>query len=168
MKTIHLIRHAKSSWEDFRLSDVQRPLAERGTKDCQIMAQQLLNAGWNHRNIYSSQAQRAQQTIAGIAEALPQLKIDWQIDPRLYTFTASFLVDWLGDFSDEYDAVTLVGHNPAMTDLINQLSDARLDNLPTCAYAQLQSNSHSWSEIEAVEFNLCQLIKPKMFKPKKY
>lgn len=164
MKSIHLIRHAKSSWQDTRLSDVQRPLAERGIKDCQIMGQQLLQAGWNHRQIYCSQAQRAQQTITGIAEALPQLKIDWQIAPELYTFSARVLLDWLRDFSDEFNQVTLVGHNPAMTDLINQLSEAGLANLPTCAYAQLQSNSHSWSEIEAVEFNLCQLLKPKMFK----
>ena len=92
------------------------------------------------------------------------LKIEWQIDPKLYTFSARVLVDWLRDFSDEFNQVTLVGHNPAMTDLINQLSDAGLGNLPTCAYAQLQSNSHSWSEIEAVEFNLCPLLKPKMFK----
>ena len=165
MKTIHLIRHAKSSWDDARLSDIHRPLAPRGTKDCKIMASPIMAAEWNHRNIYCSQAQRAQRTIAGIAKALPQMKIEWQIDPELYTFSASVLVNWLSVLSDEINEVTLVGHNPAFTDLINQLSNAHLDNLPTCGYAQLQADISLWQDLETVEFDLRQLLKPKMFKP---
>lgn len=164
MKTIHLIRHAKSSWQDSSLSDVNRPLAQRGINDCKIMGQHIIKAGWNHRNIYCSQAQRAQLTIAGIAKRLPLFNIEWQVSSKLYTFSAGVLIDWLSELSDELDEVTLVGHNPAFTDLINQLSDADLSNLPTCSYAQLQSELHLWSQIEDAEFNLSQFLKPKMFK----
>ena len=164
MKTIHLIRHAKSSWEDSRLSDVQRPLAQRGSKDCKIMGQHIIAAGWNHRNIYCSQAKRAQMTIAGLAKSLSHLKIDWQIDSELYTFSAGVLLDWLADLSDECQAITLVGHNPAFTDLINRLCDARLDNLPTCGYAQLSAEMDSWAQVKQSEFQLKHLLKPKMFK----
>ncbi len=164
MKTIHLIRHAKSSWDNARLSDVNRPLAQRGIDDCKIMAQQLIEAGWNHRNIYSSEAQRAQLTIAGIAKSLPQMIIEWQIDPKLYTFSADVLIDWLSEYSDEFDAVTLVGHNPAFTDLINQMTTANLSNLPTCAYAQLHSDVNLWQDIEASDFQMTRFLKPKMFK----
>ena len=164
MKTIHLIRHAKSSWENARLGDVQRPLAQRGIKDCQIMGQHIMAAGWNHRNIYCSQAKRAQMTIAGLAKSLPDLNIDWQIDSELYTFSAGVLLDWLAELSDEYAEITLVGHNPAFTDLINRLCDARLDNLPTCGYAQLSGELDSWLQVKKCQFKLNQLIKPKMFK----
>jgi Phosphohistidine phosphatase SixA len=164
MKTIHLIRHAKSSWDDSRLSDMQRPLAQRGIKDCKTMAQHLIEAGWNHRNIYCSQAKRAQMTIAGLAKELTRLKIDWHIDPELYTFSAGVLLDWLTELSDECQAITLVGHNPAFTDLINHLSGARLDNLPTCGYAQLSAEINSWIQVKQTEFQLKHLLKPKMFR----
>jgi len=172
MKTIHLIRHAKSSWEDSGLSDINRPLAQRGINDCKIMGEHLIGAGWNHQNIYCSQAQRAQLTIAGIAEAcaqldwvsLPQMNIEWQVAPKLYTFSADVLIDWLSEYSDEFDEVTLVGHNPALTDLINQLSDTNLSNLPTCSYAQLTAEIHQWQETEATKFHMVHFLKPKMFK----
>ena len=103
-------------------------------------------------------------TIAGLAKGLPQLKIDWQIDADLYTFSAGVLLDWLTELSDEFLEITLVGHNPAFTDLINQLSDADLDNLPTWGYAQLSGEVDSWMQVKKSQFILNQLIKPKMFK----
>ncbi len=164
MKTIHLIRHAKSSWEESRLSDINRPLAQRGINDCQIMGEHLIEAGWNHQNVYCSQAQRAQLTIAGIVKGLPQMHIEWQVIQKLYTFSADVLIDWLSEYSDEFDEVTLVGHNPAFTDLINQLSDANLSNLPTCSYAQLTAEIHQWQETDGTEFKMVHFLKPKMFK----
>jgi phosphohistidine phosphatase len=164
MKTLHLIRHAKSSWDDSGLSDIDRPLAQRGINDCKVMASPLIKAGWNHLNIYCSQAQRALLTIAGLANALPGLKIEWKIDSELYTFSAGVLIDWLSQLNDEYNEITIVGHNPALTELINRLSGSRLDNLPTCGYAQLSAGMNSWSQTRKSSFKLKQLIKPKMFK----
>ncbi|TDR14644.1 SixA phosphatase family protein [Marinicella litoralis] len=164
MKTIHIIRHAKSSWQHSHLSDVDRPLSQRGINDCKIMASHLIEAGWNHQSIYCSQAKRAQMTIAGIANALPQVDIDWQIDSKLYTFSVGVLLEWLSELSDDCNAVTLVGHNPALTDLINQLGDTYLDNLPTCAYIQLKSEVPLWQDITQTAFHTTQFLKPKMFK----
>ena len=164
MKTIHLIRHAKSSWEDSRLSDIKRPLAQRGINDCKVMGEHLIESGWDYQNIYCSEAQRAQLTIKGIAGSLPTIPFEWQVDTQLYTFSAGVLIDWISELSDEFSHVTLVGHNPALTDLINQVSDSFLDNLPTCSYAQLQSEVNLWQDIEAATFQLTQFLKPKMFK----
>lgn len=164
MKTLHLIRHAKSSWENSQLSDVSRPLAQRGINDCKIMAGPLIKVGWNHRSIFCSQAQRAQLTLGGLANALPHLKIEWHIDPDLYTFSAGVLIDWLSQLSDEYNEITIVGHNPALTELINRLSGSQLNNLPTCGYAQLTAGINSWSQTAHNLFKLEHLIKPKMFK----
>ncbi|MCB1583238.1 MAG: histidine phosphatase family protein [Xanthomonadales bacterium] len=164
MKTVNLIRHAKSSWEDSRLSDVNRPLAPRGIKDCKIMAGHILEAGWNPVNVFCSRAQRAQLTIRGIAKALPYRDINWLIDDALYTFSYGSLINWLEQLDDEISEVTLVGHNPAFTDLVNHLSKARLDNVSTCAYVQMVSSAHVWAELLSSQTEMVHFVKPKMFK----
>ncbi len=164
MKTIHLIRHAKSSWQQPHLRDINRPLAQRGINDCKIMAAHLLAAGWNHHHIFCSQAQRAQLTIQGISQALNNCDIQWQVTADLYTFSSDVLLGWLCQLNNETDDVTLIGHNPGFTDLINQLTSADLDNLPTCAYAQMTANLTDWSNIKNGSFELQTFLKPKMFK----
>ncbi len=164
MKTIHLIRHAKSSWEDTRLSDVNRPLAPRGINDCRLMAPNMIEAGWHPVNVFCSKAQRAQLTIQGIAQALSQLDISWLIDDVLYTFSYGQLIDWIEHLDDDFQEVTLIGHNPALTDLVNETSDTSLDNVPTCAYVQLRSTAEVWAEVFSTQLELLQFIKPKMFK----
>lgn len=164
MKTIHLIRHAKSSWGNSRLSDEDRPLASRGINDCKIMASHLIEAGWNYQNIFCSHAQRARMTVQGISDALPDISLDWQVDPDLYTFSSEVLFDWFEALDGDIDEVTVVGHNPALTDLINQISDSQLSNLPTCAYIQLKSTTGDWRELVQSEFKTVLYLKPKMFK----
>jgi len=164
MKTIHLIRHAKSSWENTNLSDENRPLSFRGVYDCQLMAPTILEAGWHPVHIFTSKAVRAQLTITGIADALSHKNISWLIDDKLYTFSADSLVDWIEHIDDEINEVTLVGHNPAMTQLINQVSDRHINNFPTCAYAQLHSMAYSWKQVFSTQLQLLHYIKPKMLK----
>jgi phosphohistidine phosphatase len=164
MKTIHLIRHAKSSWEDSRLSDINRPLAPRGIKDCKIMAPKIIEAGWHPVNIFCSQAKRAQMTISGIVEELNQRKINWLIDEALYTFSWTSLIDWLEQLDDDISEVTLIGHNPAFTDLVNKLCDSYLDNVSTCGYVQLSSQAYVWTDLMTSHTEMRCFIKPKMFK----
>lgn len=164
MKTIHLIRHAKSSWEDSRLTDVNRPLASRGLNDCKIMAPKILEAGWQPVNIYCSTAKRAQMTIRGIADAASQRKISWLIDEALYTFSYTNLIQWLKQLDEEMNEVTMIGHNPAFTELTNKLSGYGLDNVSTCGYVQLRSDADLWLDLPTSNTELCCFLKPKMFK----
>lgn len=166
MKTIHLIRHAKSSWEDSRLCDVNRPLAQRGINDCKIMGKHLLDAGWNPVNVFCSKAQRAQLTIKGIAAAIKHRDISWTVDDALYTFSYPNLLDWIENLDDGINEVTMVGHNPAFTDFVNKVSDDYLSNIPTCAYVQLKADTINWSKIFIQQIKLAQFIKPKTFKKK--
>lgn len=163
MKTIHLIRHAKSSWEDDSLSDIDRPLNQRGIKSCQIMAPQLLKVGCDFQRIYCSPARRAQQTIELIALNVSPT-ITWHTDNELYTFSANELLRWLQKLGNDLNEVTVVGHNPAMTELNNRLTGSPLDNLPTCSYLQLNSDINDWVDLAPAGAIQVAFLSPKQFR----
>lgn len=164
MKTLHLIRHAKSSWHDSALSDIERPLNKRGYKDCKVIGGALVAAGCCFEQVFCSSAQRAQLTITSINQAIEAQNIHWQVDDALYTFSAEHVIRWCHGLEDEVNDVVIVGHNPAMTELINQLSSNFIASLPTCGYAQLRCGINRWRELGSNCGELTQLLTPKMLK----
>ena len=162
MKKIHLIRHAKSSWENEFLADNKRPLNARGINTCRFMASHLRDAGLSFTNIFCSPAVRAQSTIELIGKHLPELTIQWQIDKRLYSFDSNSLVKWCRLLDESISEVTIVGHNPALTDLCNMLSNSDVDNIPTCGYVMLEMDKQClWQNISANCFELTRFLRPK-------
>ncbi len=173
MKIIQLIRHAKSSWEAAHLTDQQRPLNHKGSKDCAVMARALHAAGIKLHPVYCSTAQRAQLTIQGIAEHWPAaslgcsaVPLNWQLSDALYTFSSTQLWQFIHALDDEIDEVCLVGHNPAFTDLINtsQSKPEHLANFPTCGFAELTFAAATWDQLCPGGAQLVQFFKPKMFR----
>ncbi len=170
MKKIHLIRHAKSSWDFPNLSDHQRPLNNRGCKDAAIMSKELYKAGFSWPKIYCSSAQRAQLTIRALAEHWPSQPVDcenlieWQTDDRLYTFNSADIWAYIRQLDEDLDVVVLIGHNPAFTDFINEATNANLNNLATCAFATIGIATVLWKDVTNHSAVLEKLIKPKMFK----
>ena len=163
MKILHLIRHGKSSWNDPKLTDIDRPLKKRGIKACNIMAHPIVVAGCDFKSIYCSPAIRAQQTIAGISKALDDTLV-WQTEQHLYTFSFNELLSFCQTLDDELDDVVLIGHNPGFTDMCNFLADDYIDNLPTCGYAQLRCDIGSWTELKQECGILVEFITPKGLK----
>lgn len=163
MKTLHLIRHAKSSWSDSALADIDRPLNKRGFKSCQVMAPEIINAGCDFKHVFCSPAVRAQTTLKQLAQALPEHDITWQTDKALYTFDVWDLRTWCYALNDSLLEVVIVGHNSALTDLINSFGTSPIENLPTCGYAQLAFKDESWQSLSAHSAKLVSFLKPKMF-----
>lgn len=163
MKTLHLIRHAKSSWEDPSLSDRQRPLKTRGYNDCELMAGVLKGKPKIWERICSSPAQRAVMTIETLSKQA-NINAQWQVDETLYTFNASELLSWWQQQNDVFNHITLVGHNPALTDLIEHLCGENISNFPTCGYAQLQFTGHHWANLSADSCQLVTYTTPKQLK----
>ncbi len=161
MKTIHLIRHAKSEWENEDQRDIDRTLNDKGHAACKLMAQRIVDAGCNFENVYCSAAIRAQQTIEGLVKVLARKEIKWEVDYKLYTFDADDLLDWLDQVEDDIDEIVLVGHNPGITELTNLLGDKHLSNVPTCGYVQLQLDINGWSEIRVNSGKLKVFLTPK-------
>ncbi len=163
MRKLHLIRHAKSSRDDSYLADIDRPLDKRGLASCQLMAMQIADAGCPFDPVFCSPAVRAQSTIEQIDQSLSDRQIHWQIDNALYTFETQDLLKWCKALNDSMAEVVIVGHNPAMTDFVNQMSDRPIKNLPTCGYVQLWFELDSWQALSAGSAKLVNFLKPKTF-----
>ena len=162
MNKIHLIRHAKSSWENAFLADIDRPLNERGIWACELMATHLQDAGLDFSNTFCSPAVRAQSTIALINQHLPEIAIEWKTDKALYCFDSRDLLKWCRTIDESLSEVLIIGHNPALTDLCNELSSSDVKNIPTCGYVQLNAKSAcKWQNITVNSFELTRFITPK-------
>ena len=162
MKILQLLRHAKSSWTDTKLTDQQRPLNLRGIAACNTMARGLLATGCDFSHSYCSSATRAQMTLLKISEALPEQAIHWQVSDALYTFDWLVLLDWCRTLNDVTDSVLLVGHNPALTILTQQLTNEPLDNIATCGYVRLEIEVDCWQQLTNNTGVLIEYLSPKM------
>lgn len=148
MKTLHLMRHAKSSWQAADLTDHERELNERGRKAAPRMGA-ALESMLVPQPIHCSSAVRARQTLDGLIEGWPAMATEHHdIDDALYTFDYHDLICWLQAYPKESPSCFLLGHNPGLTDLCNQLvGRLALDNLPTAGYLQLEIPVTAWSDV---------------------
>ncbi|WP_210396533.1 SixA phosphatase family protein [Motiliproteus sediminis] len=146
MKTLVLIRHAKSSWKDASLGDHQRPLNRRGERNRWQMADHLNRLPLRVEQVYSSSATRARLTAEALAPALSDQPPHYE--DELYCFDAASLIHWLRRRSGQVNAIALVGHNPALTELANWLDPEPLENLPTCAVLLLHLPITAWAELD--------------------
>ena len=148
MKTLHLLRHAKSAWNEPGLADHDRGLNARGRRDAPLMGT-ALSSRITTMPVAVSTARRAQLTLDGLGKNWPQLRdYEHRDEPRLYTFNFRELLSWLADQADTESALFLIGHNPALTDLVNYLVDQQvLENLPTAGYVQLSLRIALWADV---------------------
>jgi phosphohistidine phosphatase len=149
MKTLVIVRHAKSSWENAGLSDHQRPLSKRGLRDAPIMGARLAEWGPPVDRVISSSAVRALTTAELITHEMGLPWDEIQIEDALYHASEEDMIDLINEQDEYLDGLMLFGHNPGMTYLVNDLSDLDLDNFPTCGVAVLQFDVPSWAEIGA-------------------
>ena len=151
MKTLMLIRHAKSSWNDFSIQDFDRPLNDRGKRDAPMMAQRLREKGLKPDALLASPAKRARKTAEIFAEELdyPRTKIDWI--QELYLATPSVFSQVISRVSDEHDFIVVFSHNNGLTDFANQLTNVRIDNIPTCGIFAVKIPITQWSQFPEAE-----------------
>jgi phosphohistidine phosphatase len=120
-RTLYLLRHAKSDWDDPALADIDRPLAPRGRKAARAMARYLKNSGIRPELILCSPARRARQTLELLTEAWPVFP-NVSFAPWLYAASASKLLAKLRELPHEAASVMLIGHNPGLEDLATTLA----------------------------------------------
>lgn len=161
MKTLILARHAKSDWQHAGLADHDRPLNRRGQHDAPRMGAHLAAHYPAPQRILSSTALRAASTAAILADALGIEAGAIEHLRRLYLADARTLLGVARALPDHLDTVMLVAHNPGMTDLVNLLSDAGLDNLPTCGVARIGFEVADWSALTPGDGRLLSLDLPK-------
>jgi phosphohistidine phosphatase len=148
MKTLYLVRHAKSSWDDKSLDDFDRPLNKRGKKDAPFMGRKLRKL-WDAEPelIISSPAKRARKTAKIMAEEIryPKKKIQWE--DALYEATETTLLKVIHEQHDDIKSLMILGHNPSLTAFYNLMSDEVIDNIPTSGVVCVEFPAENWAAI---------------------
>lgn len=144
MKTLYLVRHAKSSWDHPGLRDFDRPLNERGQNDAPRMAQMLVKEGVNPDLLVASPAKRALTTAIFFAEAFHMEADGVQREPAIYEAFPQEILRIISDLPDSSHTVMLFGHNPTFTEVANRFTEDFIDNVPTCGVVKIASSAESW------------------------
>ena len=160
MKTLILVRHAKSSRDDPALPDRERPLNDRGLKDAPMMGQRLAKAHVKPDLIVSSPAVRALTTAQAIAREIGYDEHHVEVDERLYATSSDALLAIVHTLDKKLDRVMLFGHNPEFTALAHRLSDEVVD-MPTCAVAEFRYDTKTWADIGGIAPAKVALSAPK-------
>ncbi|MBK8944242.1 MAG: histidine phosphatase family protein [Ignavibacteriae bacterium] len=163
MKTLYLMRHSKSSWENRLLSDFERPLNERGLRDAPFMGNILSKLISTPQIVFSSPAQRAISTAEVIAQSL---NFDLQKiikDEKIYHAVVSDIMRIVYTVDDNIESIMIFGHNPTFTQVSNYLSDKIIDNIPTSGFVKIDFDLNSWKNIEGKTGKLVLFEYPKKY-----
>jgi phosphohistidine phosphatase len=144
MKSLTIVRHAKSSWEDRGLSDRERPLNKRGERDAPAMGKRVAEAGIRPSQIISSPAVRAWTTARIFAKELGYPAEFLQREDGLYLASLDNLLDVIATQDNGFNNLMLFGHNPGLTDLVNYLVPGLTSNLPTSGVVSVELDCDDW------------------------
>jgi phosphohistidine phosphatase len=162
MKTLLLLRHAKSSRDDPGLRDFDRPLNDRGKSDAKLIGDYFGKKKIAVNAIVSSPAKRAQRTAEIFAQAAG-LTNEIGFDERIYEASTQQLLRVVSDIESTHESVLLVGHNPGFEDLLTSLTD-RTGRMPTASLASIELDINNWDEIAPRCGELSWFITPKDLK----
>jgi len=146
MKTLLLVRHAKSDWGNPALEDIERPLNERGKKDAPAMAKRMLDKKIKIDAIISSPAKRAAKTARAFAEVYELKKNRLQFNEELYMAASDAFTTVIENANDKFESIAVFSHNPGITGFANELTNARIDNIPTCGVFAIKINTDTWKD----------------------
>lgn len=146
MKSITFVRHAKSSWK-FKVDDHERPLNKRGHFDANFMASISVVKSITPEFVLCSTAQRARETcdyfiknqVFGVDEV--------EYNPNIYDFSGFQLANEIRNLNPKLSNILIIGHNHALTDIVNSMTTDMLDPIPTCGLVQLSFSSNKWSDL---------------------
>ena len=148
MKTLTILRHAKSSWSDTSLSDAKRPLNRRGKHDAPMMGERMRAHGIRPSLIVSSPATRAWSTAKIIAEAINYPREFLQKEKSLYLAPLGAILDVVMAQDSGFNNLMIVGHNPGLTDFVDFLVPGLTNNLPTAGVVSVEIEQDDWSLYE--------------------
>lgn len=159
MKTIYLLRHAKSSWKDESLSDIERPLNGRGKRAAETMGEFLKKEKIVVDLVLSSSAVRARQTIDRVLVSA-NIVTDVRFDERIYEAGVQRLVEIVRQIENGKKNVVLVGHNPGFEELLEWLTGT-IERMQTGALAKIGLKTSSWNSVSEKSGTLEWIVRPK-------
>ncbi|MEZ5043831.1 MAG: histidine phosphatase family protein [Saprospiraceae bacterium] len=163
MKTVFLVRHAKSSWDHMGIDDIDRPLNERGLRDAPFMANLLKQRTAAPDRLVSSPANRAFTTATFFANAFQIDPADILKDASIYEAYTEELMYVIQHFDPQWNTICLFGHNPGFTNVANLFSSDFIPNIPTCGIVKLTGVVDDWSEFAGKKVKVDAFYYPKLY-----
>lgn len=151
MKSVILVRHAKSSWDDAGVSDFDRPLNGRGKEDAPKMAKRLVDRHITIDAFISSPAKRARKTAAIFIKEFEGDKDEIILVPDLYLPATEAFYAAIAGAPSKAKIIALFSHNPGITDFANELTDVRVDDMPTCSIFAVKADIQDWKQFKDAE-----------------
>lgn len=145
MRTLFLVRHAKSSWAEPGIRDFDRPLNGRGRNIAPRMAQMLVKEGIKPDLLVSSPAKRALTTAIFFAEAFGIKSEDINQEKDIYEAYPITIHQIISQLPNSSNTVMLFGHNPTFTEIANTYSEEFIENVPTCGVVKIVSTAENWA-----------------------
>lgn len=161
MKTLFLVRHAKSDWSNHNFNDLERPINQRGLRDAPLMAQRLKLLNIPINEIISSPAVRAYSTAKIFAEFLDYPLPKIRHEQLLYEADIKTFLSVINGLSASRETVMIFGHNPTLTEMIDYLADHSISKLPTCGVAMIAFDTDDWKTVSHHNGELKMLDSPK-------
>ena len=162
MKTLYIVRHAKSSWKYKALNDFERPLRKKGIDDLHAIIKALIGKNVRPDFIVTSAAVRTIQTAVCLSQGLEMPQEAFGIKSTLYRGKSEQYLDCIKGLSDEYQSVMIVGHHPAITETINILLGEELQRVVTSSVHCIQwEDSDFWENCVRQRAQLVFALKPK-------
>jgi phosphohistidine phosphatase len=147
-----MIRHAKSSWANPLQSDFDRPLNDRGKEEAEEMGKKLKKADLIPDLIIASSAKRTRQTAKRIAKETGYEADDIRWEEKLYHCVPAVFEELIRDIKEKAKTVFIVGHNPGITEFVNQLSEGfYVDSMPTCGIVATTTEAEEWADFSTAE-----------------
>jgi len=162
MKTLLVVRHAKSSWTDLDLADHKRPLNGRGRRDAPYMASVAFEKEQSLDLLVSSPAKRAFTTAKHFRKVFGMNKEDLWKDQRLYLASPDEMLGVIQEIPDEYNKIAIFSHNPGTTQLANLVSETNIENVPTCGVVKIVSEAEHWCDVQPSNARLADFYYPKL------
>jgi phosphohistidine phosphatase len=152
MRTLYLLRHAKSSWSDASLRDFDRPLNERGRAAAELIGKQLVKENLSAPLLICSPALRTRETAEIVLQS-SKVRAEQRFDERIYEASLRDLMQVVSEIPDEEQVAILIGHNPGFEELLAFLT-GESRRMPTCSLAKISLEVTSWTEVTAGAGNL--------------
>jgi len=163
LKNLFLTRHAKSSWSNPGLADIDRPLNERGKKAAPFMGKLIVDKGEKPELLISSPAYRALSTAKAFGEVMGLVENDIIVNRAIYSAGAQQLLELMQNQDDLHKSIMLFGHNPTFTSLVNMLTGSNIMNVVTCGVVRIDFEYSSWTDIDFGSGRLVYYEYPKKY-----
>ena len=164
MKTLLIMRHAKSAWDDHSLKDWERPLIENGIRKTKKITDYFGSEKVVIDYIVSSHAVRAKETAGLVAEAIGYKKEDIFINNSIYESDENGLMNEVYALPNDRDNILIVGHNPTFSQFANIFLAKKIDFLPTSAVVSISFDTDKWEKVESSLRKVNFAIFPKKLK----